>query len=91
MEQHYEVEAVIGKRVTKFRNSQYLIKWKGYPFEQSTWEGMSHCKNIKDMLWKFNDKIKGKPLPYTEEAYQKAIKKSRRNKKQIKYDKGKMK
>ena len=37
----YTVEAVIGKR-TRYRRTQYLVRWLGYPLEEATWEPLSH-------------------------------------------------
>ena len=38
-EEEFEVEAVIGHRFfRKGRKLQYLIKWKGYPVTDNTWE-----------------------------------------------------
>eukprot|EP01050_Picozoa_sp_SAG11_P016400 SAG11_NODE_2235_length_3653_cov_20.005346_2_plen_101_part_00 len=33
----YEVEAITARRV-KHGETQYLVKWKGYMYEDSTWE-----------------------------------------------------
>ncbi|KJH44403.1 chromo shadow domain protein [Dictyocaulus viviparus] len=34
----YVVEAVINKRKTKEGKIEYLLKWQGFPLEESTWE-----------------------------------------------------
>ena len=34
----YTAEAVIGERAAKRRKVEYLVKWEGYPVEESTWE-----------------------------------------------------
>ena len=41
-QEEWEVEKVIGKRVRRGR-VQYLLKWKGYPTEESTWEDAEDC------------------------------------------------
>ena len=50
----YEVEKIIDRRIVKGKK-EYLIKWKGYPESQSTWEPISHLTNIKDMVKEFDD------------------------------------
>ncbi|KAJ1921722.1 hypothetical protein H4219_000455 [Mycoemilia scoparia] len=35
---HYEVECIIGKKISSKGGPQYLIKWSGYPLVESTWE-----------------------------------------------------
>jgi len=37
-EPEYEVERIIGKRLGKDKQVQYLILWKGYPESEATWE-----------------------------------------------------
>ena len=51
----YEVEDILDKR--KFRKGhQYLVKWVGYPKEDSTWEPLSNLKNANDILKRFNSR-----------------------------------
>ena len=47
----YEVERIIAQRKVG-RRTDYLIKWKGYPDEDSTWEPASHL-NCPDLLREF--------------------------------------
>ena len=50
----YDVEKIITRRnVGKKRF--YLIKWKGYPISDSSWEPITHLYNIIDMVNKFNE------------------------------------
>lgn len=45
----WEVEAVLGHR--RYRGKpQYLIKWKGYPTSDNSWEPMAHLTNAKKMV-----------------------------------------
>ena len=47
-EEDYEVEAILDERV-RSRKRQFLIKWMGWPEEDSTWEplaALSDCPNI---------------------------------------------
>ena len=49
------VEAIIGRRIKKGKK-EYLIKWKGYPESQATWEPERNLKNLKEIL-KHYDKL----------------------------------
>ena len=44
-EKEFEVESVLSKRIHR-RKPQYLVKWKGYPTRNSTWNpsNLKHCK-----------------------------------------------
>jgi hypothetical protein len=47
-EEEYEVESILDHQ-HRNRRKEYLIKWKGYSREQSTWEpesSLTHCKQI---------------------------------------------
>ena len=50
-EEEWEVEKVIGKRI-RHKRVQYLLKWKGYPVEESTWEYADDCF-CKDLIEDF--------------------------------------
>ncbi len=50
----YEVEKIIDRRIVKGKK-EYLIKWKGYPESQSTWEPISHLKYIQNLVDIFNE------------------------------------
>ncbi|RKP25845.1 hypothetical protein SYNPS1DRAFT_28431 [Syncephalis pseudoplumigaleata] len=49
----YEVEAIVGSRKRKGRQ-QYLIKWKGYPDEENTWEDVNnvHAEDLVEDYWR---------------------------------------
>ena len=53
----YEVENILKKRTVKGKK-EYLIKWKGYPENESTWEPLSHLKYINYMIKEFEQKYK---------------------------------
>ena len=53
----YEVEYILKKRTVKGKK-EYLIKWKGYPESESTWEPLSHLKYINYMIKEFEQKSK---------------------------------
>ncbi|GIZ39172.1 hypothetical protein CKM354_000256300 [Cercospora kikuchii] len=50
-EDEFEVERILEKRGQK-----YLIKWKGYPESENTWEPKSSLGNCKQLLHKFHRK-----------------------------------
>ena len=40
----YEIEAILAHRTTNTGAKKYLVKWKGYTYEESTWEPSSNFK-----------------------------------------------
>ena len=48
----YEVEAILAKK-KKDNKLQYLVKWKNYPAEESTWENAENLKNSEKLVQKF--------------------------------------
>ena len=44
-EPEYEVEAILGHRSNSRGKYQFLIKWKGYPSHEATWEPEEHLEN----------------------------------------------
>lgn len=50
--QSYEVETIIDKR-KKNGKEQYLVKWKGYGLDQTTWEPKENLGNCLEMLVSF--------------------------------------
>ena len=53
----YEVDRIIAKRGSGSR-TQYLILWKGYPLESSTWEPASSV-DAPQALAEFNESVSG--------------------------------
>ena len=45
----FEVEAILNHRDVKGRR-EYLIKWRGFPVEDATWEPVSHLHNCPKVL-----------------------------------------
>ena len=52
-EQDYEIEKILEKRVHKGK-LQYFVKWKN--FDETTWEPLSHLKDVRDMIDEFEKK-----------------------------------
>ena len=44
-EGEYEIEKILGHRRRKDGKRVYLVKWKGYTYEESTWEPAAHFKS----------------------------------------------
>ena len=40
----YEIETILAHRKTKSGKMRYLVKWKGYTFEECTWEPEENFK-----------------------------------------------
>ncbi len=51
-QEEYEVETILDKRTLRNR-PQYLVKWKGYPLHDATWEPLGNLKNAKEMVKEF--------------------------------------
>ena len=50
----YDVEFIITSKI-KGKKKFYLIKWKGYPITDCSWEPISHLSNVNDMVKEFDD------------------------------------
>ena len=52
-EEEYEVEQILDKRIRQYGKSaktQYLVKWKGYPEYDATWEPEANLKNAQEKI-----------------------------------------
>ena len=52
----FDVERILGRRFHRGRE-EYLVKWAGFPEDQSTWEPVTHLLNVLDMLEAFNEQL----------------------------------
>jgi len=58
VEQEYQVEAILDKRV-KGKKIQYLLKWKGYSNAENSWEDENRL-NCPDLFKEFEERVKTK-------------------------------
>ncbi len=58
-EEEWEVEAILGERGTGARK-RYLVKWKGWPMWESTWEPRANLTNVDELLKQYADSMKQK-------------------------------
>ena len=56
-EQEYVVEAITAQR-ERNGEKQYLVKWEGYMYEDSTWEPIHHLENCPDKLGDFEKRLR---------------------------------
>ena len=49
----YEVDTILATRTTKGGKKEYLIHWKGYLYEEATWEPEENLKGSERLLNKF--------------------------------------
>ena len=50
--EEYEVEWIINKQL-HYRKLQYLVKWKGYPDYENTWELLLNLFNASDIIQEY--------------------------------------
>ncbi|VDK58482.1 unnamed protein product [Anisakis simplex] len=56
-EDQYDVEKILRKRVRRNGKVEYLIKWKGYPEEDSTWEPAENCVSAPEAIKAFESRV----------------------------------
>ena len=52
----YEVDTILASRETKDGKLEYLVHWKGYLFEEATWEPQRNLQGSADLLRKYHAK-----------------------------------
>ena len=50
----WDVECVLGRRVSERGGAEYLVKWQGFPHEDSTWEPERHLQGAEQLVRAFN-------------------------------------
>ena len=46
-DREYVVDKIISQRITKDKQVEYLVTWKGYPESEATWETTENVKDVK--------------------------------------------
>ena len=55
-EPEWLVERILDKRLFRNRQVQYLVKWKGYPMEEASWEPEAHVGRSQELLREFEER-----------------------------------
>jgi hypothetical protein len=58
----YEVEQILDSRRRR-RRLEYLVKWKGYPISDNSWEPATNVANSPQLLDEFHSDYPAKPRP----------------------------
>jgi hypothetical protein len=58
--EEWEVEEILDSRYRR-RKLEYLVKWKGYPSEENTWQTEEDVKNAKEAVESFHKRYPGHP------------------------------
>ena len=56
----YEVEDILDSKILRKRLF-YLVKWKGYPISDNSWEPAYHLLNSKELIQEFHSQYPDKP------------------------------
>ena len=67
---YYKVDKIITRKIKKGKK-YYLIKWKGFSLEHSTWEPISHLSKILNIVEIFDNNF---PDSIEKEEYAKFLK-----------------
>lgn len=73
--QEWEVEAILSKRLYD-DEPYYLVKWVGWPLEESTWEPVENLENAKEAIKEFEKKEKSKKRKIKEKELKRKVEES---------------
>lgn len=68
MSEQYEVECILAKVHVYGKKTMFLIKWKGYALEESTWEPFENISHLDNKYFLTFTDGKTKNRKYTEYA-----------------------
>lgn len=51
----FEVEMILQKKIDR-GIVEYLVKWKGWPIEEATWEPKAHLEHARELVQSFEDR-----------------------------------
>ena len=60
-DQEFEVESILKCRGPP-KHRSYLLKWKDYPIEDSTWVKSKDCGNCRELVQEFENSFKGRMM-----------------------------
>ena len=52
-EEEFEVEAIVGHKMECGKN-KFLVKWKGYPTSENSWEPLQNLRNAWELIEEFH-------------------------------------
>jgi nitrogen regulatory protein PII-like uncharacterized protein len=58
-EDEWEVESIIDSKIRK-RKHFYLVRWKGYSEEYTSWQLAENCENAVDVVRAYEERAKNK-------------------------------
>ena len=58
--EEYEAETILNKRKLRSRDTEYLVKWRGYHVKEATWVPSSDLGNAKKAVQDFEGRAKPK-------------------------------
>lgn len=75
-EAEYEVEQILKHRQSRNKGIEYLVKWKGYDLDESTWEPKQNLTGSKEFIQLYEDRVSQKfsksPRKPVSKAHEKA-------------------
>ena len=56
-EQEFEVEGIVDRKRSRTGKVLYLVKWKGYSYEENTWEPIENLEGCQSLIKVFENKL----------------------------------